>query len=204
VLQQVQNATVGNTNQLSVTIGAIQVFSEDFSGGLGDFSAVSIQSSRDWGTNSDSEDYPSNGQFAFVSAFQSGSGEPGNDWLISRAFNFNQLEDETLSFSNTFEFSDGIRGLKVKVSTDYSGGGDSTSVADASWTDVSDQANFQTESFGAFVESGDIDLSDTDFQSSSTYVAFQYESSGTDSGQTKNWLIDNVELTSSTQPPENE
>lgn len=204
LLQNVQNAEIGESNQLAVTIGAIRVFFQDFSDGLGSFSAVSLQSARDWGTNSDAEDYPSNGQYAFVSGFQGGSGEPGDDWLISRSFNFNQLEDETLSFSNTFEFSDEIRGLRVKVSTDYNGGGDSTSVANATWTDVSDQVTFQDESFGDFLDSGDIDLSATDFQSGSTYFAFQFVSSGTDSGQTKNWLIDNVELTSSTQPPEDE
>ena len=201
VLQNVRNATIGTNNQLTVTIGAIQVFFEDFSNGLGAFSAVSLQSSTGWETGRDGN--PPNAPYAVASGFQGGSGEPANDWLISPAFNFNELEEETLSFLNAFGFSDSIRGLKVKVSTDYSGGGDSTSVANATWTDVSDQVNFSDGDFN-FVESGDVDLSAAEFQSESTYIAFQFESSGTDSGQTKDWQVDNVALTSSTQPPEDE
>lgn len=201
VLQNVQNATIGSNNRLAVTIGAIRVLSEDFSSGLGTFSAVSLQSSTDWETSSDGN--PPNAPYAVASGFQGGSGEPADDWLISPAFNFNALEEETLSFLNAFGFSDSIRGLKVKVSTDYSGGGDSTSVANANWTDVSDQVTFSDGDFN-FVESGDVDLSAADFQSDSTYIAFQFESSGTDSGQTKDWQVDNIVLTSSTQPPEDE
>lgn len=195
VLQQIQNATVGNTNQLSVTIGAIQVFSEEFSDGLGPFSAVSLQSNENWGTGSEGD--PPNAPYAVVSGF--GANEPSDDWLISPACDFETLEDETLTFLNAFGFSDSIRGLNVKVSTDYAGGGDSTSVADAEWTDVSSQVTFSEGDF-EFVESGDVDLSADEFQSESTYIAFQYLSSGTDSGQVKDWQVDNVALTSSTQP----
>lgn len=199
VLQNAQNATVGSTSQLAVTIGAIRVFFEDFSNGLGAFSAVSLQSSTDWETGSQGD--PPSAPYAVASGFQGGSGVAADDWLISPAFNFNALEDETLSFLNAFGFSDSIRGLQVKVSTDYSGDGDSTSVASATWTDVSDQVTFSDGDF-EFVESGDVDLSDPDFQSESTYIAFRFLSSGTDSGQTKDWQVDNIELTSSTQPPE--
>ena len=201
VLQNVRNATIGANNQLTVTIGAIQVFFENFSNGLGAFSAVSLQSVTGWETSSQGD--PPTAPYAVASGFQGGSGEPADDWLISPAFNFNALEEETLSFLNAFGFSDSIRGLQVKVSTDYSGGGDSTSVANATWTDVSDQVTFSDGDFN-FVESGDVDLSAAEFQSDSTYIAFRFLSSGTGSGQTKDWQVDNVTLTSSTQPPEDE
>lgn len=197
VLQQAENATIGSTSQLAVTIGAIQVFFEDFSEGLGAFSDVSLQSVTTWETSSQGN--PDSAPYAVASGFQGGSGVPANDWLITPACDFEALEDETLSFLNAFGFSDTIRGLSVKVSTDYDGGGDSTSVADANWTDVSDQVTFSEGDF-EFVESGDVDLSAAEFQSESTYIAFQYESSGTDSGQAKDWQIDNVTLTSSSQP----
>lgn len=201
VLQNVQNATIGRQNRLAVTIGAIQVFFEDFSEGLAPFSAVSLQSTTGWETGSAGN--PPNAPYAVASGFQGGSGVAANDWLISPAFNFNELEDETLSFINAFGFSDTIRGLEVKVSTDYSGAGDSTSVANATWINVSDQVNFSDGDFN-FVESGDVDLSAEEFQSNSTYIAFQYLSSGTSSGNVKDWEIDNIALTSSTPPPENE
>jgi hypothetical protein len=195
VLQQVRNATVGSTNQLAVTIGAIQVFFENFSDGLAPFSAVSLQSNENWGTGSDGD--PPNAPYAVVSGFD--ANEASDDWLISPACDFETLEEETLTFLNAFGFSDSIRGLNVKVSTDYDGGGDSTSVANATWTDVSDQVTFSDGDFN-FVESGDVDLSAEAFQSESTYIAFQYLSSGTGSGQVKDWQVDNVALTSSTQP----
>lgn len=201
-LQNVQNATIGQTNRLAVTIGAIRVFLEDFSNGLGAFSAVSLQSSTGWETGSQGNPPPER-PYAVASGFQNGSGVPADNWLITPAFNFNVLEDETLSFQNAFGFSDQIRGLRVKVSADYDGGGDSTSVANATWTDVSDQVTFSDGDFN-FVGSGDVDLSAAEFQSESTYIAFQYVSSGTASGQAKDWQIDNVALTSSTQPPESE
>jgi hypothetical protein len=201
VLQRAQNATIGSENELTVTIGAIRVFFEDFAEGLGAFSAVSLESVTGWETSSQGD--PPTSPYAVASGYQDGSGVPADDWLISPAFDFNALEEETLSFLNAFGFSDSIRGLQVKVSTDYSGGGDSTSVANATWTDVSDQVTFSDGDFN-FVESGDVDLSAAEFQSDSTYIAIRYVSSGTASGQAKDWQVDNVELTSSTQPPEDE
>ncbi len=201
-LQNVQNATIGQTNRLAVTIGAIRVFFEDFSSGLGAFTPVTLQSVTTWETGSEGSPPPER-PYAVASGFQDGDGVAADDWLISPSFNFNVLEQETLSFQNAFGFSDQIRGLRVKVSTDYDGGGDSTSVASATWTDVSDQVTFSDGNFN-FVGSGDVDLSAAEFQSESTYIAFQYVSSGTASGQAKDWQIDNVALTSSTQPPEGE
>jgi len=207
-LQNVRNATIGDTNRLSVTIGAIRVFFADFSDGLQPFTAVSLQSNFGWGT-AGAGGAP-NAPVAEASGFNNGNGEPSDDWLISPAFNFNVLEDETLSFLNAKGFTDqNLRGLQVKVSTDYNGDGDSTSVANATWTDVSDQVTFAQDSqqegnFTPFIESGDVDLSADELQSDSTYIAFQYRSSGAGGSTAATWQVDNVALTSSTQPPEDE
>jgi hypothetical protein len=208
LLQQVRNATIGETGQLTVTIGAIPVFTETFEDGrLAPFTPVSLTSNTNW--EAGGPDFIDNAPFAEMSGFQGGSGNAANDWLISPPLPFDELQDESLSFLNAKGFSDSERrGLQVKVSTDYSGEGDSTSVADATWTDVSDQVTFAQDSqqdgnFTPFIESGDIDLSDARFQSGNTYIAFHYRSSGTANGETATWQVDNIELTSST-PPEDD
>jgi hypothetical protein len=201
VLQKVRNATIGSPSGLSITIGAITVLSEDFSDeSLDPFSAVSVASGNDWQTDTPPVD---NAPVAEANGF--GADEPSNDWLISQAFNFNQLEDETLSFRSAKGFDDSeIRGLQVKVSTDYDGSGNPENFT---WTDVSDQVTFpQNEdkpsgsNFTPFIDSGRIDLSGTDFQSDETYVAFHYRSSGTGGGSAANWQVDDIILRSSTPP----
>lgn len=203
VLQNVQNASIGSTERLAVTIGALQILFEDFSDGdLAPFSSESVASSNNWQIASPPVD---EAPVAEASGF--GGDEPSNDWLISPAFNFNVLEDETLSFENALGFTDNNRrGLQVKISTDYSGTGDPTN---ATWIDVSDQVTFAQESqqegnFTPFIDSGEVDLSADQFQSETTYIAFQYRSSGTGGSTSATWQLNNIVLTSSTPPPEQE
>ena len=205
VLQNVQNASIGSTNRLAVTIGALQILFEDFSDGdLAPFSSESVASSNNWQVGNPPVD---EAPVADASGFE--GDEPSNDWLISPAFNFNVLEDETLSFQNALGFEDtGLegRGLQVKVSTDYSGTGDPRN---ATWINVSDQATFAQQSqkegnFTPFIGSGEVDLSSDQFQSDSTYIAFQYRSSGTGGSTAATWQLNNIVLTSSTPPPEQE
>jgi len=200
-LQQVQNASVGSQNSLSITIGAITVLSEDFSDEeLAPFSAVSVASNENWEVGSPPVD---NAPIAVANGF--GGDEPANDWLISEAFNFNQLEDETLSFENAKGFDDGgLRGLQVKVSPNYDGESNPEN-DEFTWINVSDQVTFaqtdqQEGNFTPFIDSGDIDLSADSLQSTETYIAFQYRSSGTGPGEAAGWQVDNILLQSSTPP----
>lgn len=203
LLQKVRGATTGSPSSLSITIGAITVLSEDFSDEkLTPFSAFSVASSNNWQV-----DFPpvDNSPVAQANGFD--GDEPANDWLISEAFNFNQLQDETISFRSAKGYDDSeIRGLQVKVSTDYDGSGNPE---DFTWTDISDRVTFpQNEdkpddsNFTPFIESGEIDLSDAAFQSEGTYIAFQYRSSGTGGGAAATWQIDDIILRSSTPPSE--
>ena len=202
-LQQVQNATIGSQNSLSITIGAITVLSEDFSDEeLAPFSAVSVASNENWELGNPPVD---NAPLAVANGF--GGNEPANDWLISPAFNFTQLQDESLSFDNSKGFDDsGLRGLQVKVSPDYDGESNPES-EEFTWIDVSDQVTFaqtdqQEGNFTPFSASGDIDLSADSLQSDETYIAFQYRSSGTGPGEAAAWQVDNILLRSSTPPEE--
>jgi len=205
VLQQAQNASIGSQSTLAITIGAITVLSEDFSDEeLVPFTAVSVASGNDWQVSNPPVD---NAPVAEASGF--GGDEPSNDWLISPAFDFNQLEDETLSFLNAKGFTDtGLRGLQVKVSPDYDGESNPES-DEFTWFNVSDQVTFAQESqqegnFTPFIASGEIDLTGDSLQSAETYIAFQYRSSGTGGSSSATWQIDDVTLQSSTPPPEDD
>jgi len=197
VLQQVQNASVGETDRLTVTIGAIQVFTQDFSGEqIAPMTVFDVTDGNGWQIGTADV---SNSPFAAANAF--GGPEPSNSWLITPAFDFSVLEGETLSFINAKNFDDGgeDQPLQVKVSTDYDGSGNPE---DATWTDVTDRVENFSQGDYNFVQSGDIDLSDSEFQEEEVYIAFRYQSSGTGGGSSEEQQIDNIELTSTTPPPE--
>lgn len=152
----------------------------------------SVASNNDWQPGNPPAD---NAPVAEANGF--GGNEPANDWLITPALDFSSFEVETLTFLSAKGFDDSeIRGLQVKVSTDYSGSGDPTN---ATWVDVSDRVRFARDSdkpdgssFTPFINSGQVDLSDTQFQDAEVYVAFQYRSSGTGAGSAAQWQVDNI------------
>ena len=179
-------ATVGESGVSTVSILDNDLLWADFSDDeLPPMMAYSVSSNNDWGTSS--EGGADNVPYAVANGFQANA--PSNDWLISPALNFNSVEGETLTFLNAKGFDDsGRRGLQVKVSTDYSGSGDPTN---ATWTDVSDQVTFSEGDF-SFVESGEVDLSASQFQADAVYIAFQYQSSGPFNAAT--WEVDNIQV----------
>lgn len=187
VFQNVTNASVGGTNQLTVAIGAIEIFFKDFEdGSLGPMSVFNVTSGNGWGVGSFE-----NNSYALANAF--GGSEASNSWLISPAINFNDFEGETLTFRNKKRFDDGgdVPPLQVKVSTDYDGSGNPENFT---WTDITDRVqNLAAEGEG-FVASGEIDLSDAQFQADEVYVAFQYQSSGTGPGTSEEQQVDDVRV----------
>jgi hypothetical protein len=191
VLQSLQNATVGSQDRFTVKIGAIQILFVDFSDDtLDPMTAFSVASNENWGTGSFSGEPLS--PYAEANGFD--ANEPSNDWLIAPAINFNDYDGETLTFQNAKNFDDaGLdRGLQVKISTDYDGTGNPE---DFTWTDVSDRVqNYSTGGY-EFVSSGEVDLSDTQFQGDAVYIAFQYETSGTGGGSTELWRVDDITVT---------
>jgi hypothetical protein len=179
---------------LGIQAGDVQSFETVLSvnfddGTLPPMTAVSIASNNDWQTAT-----PPVESSPLAQANGFGGNEPANDWLITPALDFSALTVETLSFISIKGFNDtGRRGLQVKVSTDYDGGGDSTSVANATWVDVSDRVTFADNGGGGFSDptpSGQVDLSDMQFQDGDVYVAFQYRSSGTSNAA--QWQVDNI------------
>jgi len=191
VLQSVQNATVGSQDRVTVKIGAIQILFVDFSDdALAPMSAVSVASNEEWGIGSFGNEPLS--PYAEMNGFD--ADEPSDDWLIAPAINFNAYEGETLTFQNAKNFDDtGLdSGLSVLVSTDYDGSGDPQNFT---WTEVSDRVETYSTGGYEFVSSGEVDLSDAQFQADAVYIAFQYESSGTGPGSTELWRVDNITVT---------
>jgi hypothetical protein len=178
---------------LGLQTGDVQSFETVLSvtfddGTLSPMTAYSVASNNDWQS---AEPPVDSAPLAEANGF--GGDEPANDWLISPALDFSALTLETLTFVTIKGFNDsGRRGLQVKVSTDYSGTGDPTN---ATWVDVSDRVTFADNGGGGFSDptpSGQLDLSDAQFQDGDVYVAFQYRSSGTsDAAQ---WQVDNIEV----------
>jgi len=150
---------------------------------LSPMTAFSVASNQDWETSD--ADGASNAPVAEANGF--GGTEPANDWLITPAVNFDDLEEEALRFLNAKDFDDAERrGLQVKVSTDYDG---SSNPENFTWTDISDRVNFSSGD-DTFVDSGRVDLSDFDGQE--VYIAFQYRSSGTGPDGAAQWRVDNI------------
>jgi hypothetical protein len=178
---------------LGLQTGDVQSFETVLSvafddGTLSPMTTFSVASNNDWEATSPPVD---SAPLAEASGF--GGNEPANDWLITPALDFSNLSVETLTFLSYKGFDDSERrGLQVKVSTDYSGSGDPTN---ATWVDVSSRVTFADNGGSGFSDptsSGQVDLSDMQFQDSDVYVAFQYRSSGTSSGNAATWQIDNI------------
>jgi hypothetical protein len=188
VLQNVQGgAAIGESNQLTVAIGAIEIFAEDFSDEeLSPMTAVNVTNGNGWGVGSFEGNF-----YAVANGF--GGSEPANTWLVTPALNFNDFEDETLTFRNANNFDDGgiDQPLEVKVSTDYDGSGNPENFT---WTDITDRVENFSQGGYEYVPSGEIDLSDSEFQGDEVYVAFQYRSSGTGGSTSEEWQVDDVRV----------
>ncbi len=187
VFQNVTNASVGATNRLTIAIGAIEIFFKDFQQeNLSPMSVFNVTSGNGWGLGSNDGNF-----YAGANAF--GGSETSNSWLITPALNFNNFEDETLTFRNAKNFDDGglEQPLQVKVSTNYDGSGNPDNFE---WTEVTNRVQNFSEGGYNYVPSGEIDLSDTQFQAEEVYVAFQYRSSGTGGGSSEAQQVDDVRV----------
>lgn len=197
-LQNVNQAVVGNAIfEVNISAeGTVELFTEDFSNDdLGGFEFVDVAGAENWETSSAGG--ADNAPYAAANAFQgaASSNEPSDDWLITPGLNFESFQSITLSFLNATQFEDGglEQALSVLVSTDYTPGTDPTQ---STWIDVTDRATYDQDTGEyIFTESGPVDLSDSEFVSASTHVAFRYQSSGTGAGDSEGWEIDNIVIT---------
>ncbi|MFM1919785.1 MAG: putative exported protein Endonuclease/Exonuclease/phosphatase domain, partial [Candidatus Hydrogenedentota bacterium] len=121
--------------------------------------------------------------FARVNGF--GADTASDDWLFTPALDLTGVTDPVVTFRSAYNF-DGPA-LELLVSTDFDPQTD-TDPTTATWTPLS----FTLPSAGnfAFADSGEVDLSG--HVSASTYLAWRYTSTGTGSGQSRVWELDDI------------
>lgn len=187
-LQNLQGAQRGNNDQLILALGSITLFEEDFSDDEFDpLTVYDVASNASWEIGS----FGGEPRSPYAEANGYGANEPSNDWLITPALDFSETSGQTLSFASAKNFDDGgvEQGLLVKISTDYDG---ESNPEDFTWTDITDRAEAYSDGDYEFVASGTLDIGDSEFQSDSVYIAFQYISSGTGGGSTELWQVDDI------------
>jgi hypothetical protein len=157
-------ATSGS--ELGIVGAGAVIYFEDFEADLGEFTAISAASDRDWRHST----YGGNG-FAEMNGY--GADTASDDWLISPAIDLTDAVDPMLSFSTARNF-DGPP-LTILISTDYDG----LNPATATWTEITGATLSETSY--AIVASGDLDLSA--YVGESIHIAFQYTSNGGGPGE---------------------
>jgi len=113
-----------------------------------------------------------------------------DDWLISPAMDFSAYSSIILNFDTWTQYADdGISDpeVRMKYSLDYPGSGNPESYT---WTELS--YNFPAENSQTWMSSGDVDLSA--ISGTDVYIAFQYTSSGTGTGSSALWKVDNISV----------
>jgi hypothetical protein len=139
------------------------IFFESFNDTLGSFTAYSVTGAQVWAPA-----VYSGTTYANMTGFSGGSYNANEDWLISKAINFDTYNSETLSFESATKY--GIAtdtSLKVFYSTNYTGTGDPTT---AIWTRLNN-IPLSTGNF-TWVKTGNIDLSG--IAGSNVFIAFKY------------------------------
>ncbi len=154
----------------------IIIESEDFEDGtLGNWTAYSVKSNRDW------HNYTYSGEkFARMSGYNADEGS--DDWLISPELDFTYYSELYLMFRNAQNYSG--KDMTVKISRDYEDG----NPYQATWETLD-----YNKSSGGFVwvNSGNVNISDYSGYSS-VYIAFHYLSDSPSSSDTKTWEVDDI------------
>ena len=119
----------------------------------------------------------------------SGGNVANEDWFISPSFNLTTYSFPLFSFWSRTAFNG--PGLKLMVSTNYSGSGAPSA---ATWTDLN--AQFPGASSDVWTQTAGIDLSA--YKSARVYLAFVYTSTTTGAAR---WTLDDIALTNSTTAP---
>lgn len=154
-------------------------YSENFDEDLGNCYVFSVSGPTKLWNHATFDD---NG-YAQMNGFNSGDIE--EDWLILPGINFDDYENETMSFDTWWRFGedDDENYLKLFYSSDYPGTGDPSAFA---WSELSFNQPTEEQTWGP---SGDIDLSG--ISGELVYIGFKYRYVA---GQYKWWQVDNVSI----------
>ncbi|WP_319381033.1 alkaline phosphatase PhoX [Thiomicrorhabdus sp.] len=139
------------------------------------FSAVSVESNKDWLFSGD-DTY---GYSANMNGY--GADKASEDWLVSKEVDLSAVTGAKLNLDTKVEYTGPA--LNIMVSEDYT-----NNVSTATWTDVT--ANATLASGSDWTNSGNIDLSA--FDGKKITVAVKYTSTGTGGGDAASWSVANV------------
>jgi len=157
-----------------------EILGEDFETNIfGSWDTVDVASDKKWAVVNFGGAYQTT-YFAQMNGFQ--EDVPSNDWLISPSINLNNFDNEVMAFHTAWKFGATDTELKLKYSTNYTGG-DPTP---ASWTEITFN---KASAADIWLSSGNIDLSG--ITGANVHIAFQYLSDG---GQ-RRWSVDEIEIT---------
>jgi hypothetical protein len=156
------------------------IFSEAFSGTLGNFTSVSVVGNQLWAGTS---------YGATMAGFANSVSNANEDWLISPAINLTGKTSAVLSFMHTINkglVANMMTNHTLWVSTNYTSGDPSL----ATWTSVT-IPTYPTGSDWTFVNSGNIALPSSVLGNSNCRIAFKYLCSTTESST---WEIKTLKI----------
>lgn len=171
-----------STNATTMPMPAITAlpYTETFDDDLGDCYVYSVSGPTKYWNHGTHED---NG-YAQINGFNSGDLEI--DWLIVPGINFNEYENEVMTFDTWWRYGedDADNYLKLFYSADYPGTGDPSSYT---WTELS---FIQPDEEQTWTSSGNVNLSG--ISGDMVYLGFKYRY---ESGKYKWWQVDNISIT---------
>jgi DNA/RNA endonuclease YhcR with UshA esterase domain len=147
--------------------GGDNIFSESFSSTLGSFTAHNINGPKNW------EWASFDGGCAYINGYDGSANTTNEDWLVSPSIDLSEHANSLLSIRHAANYVNGQWDfLQVMISSDYDGTSNPTT--QGTWVEIS-IPNLPPGNNWTFVESGDIDISEFDGQSS-MYIALRYRS----------------------------
>lgn len=155
----------------------VTIFSEDFSGGIANWTPVSVTGSQVWTTTTFGNPGPS----AIMNGF-AGSSNVNEDWLVSKPIALTGYNTYSLSFETDGRYTGNP--LEVYVTDNYTG-----NTATTNWTKLNATIDTDLTKFSPFVSSGSIDVSS--FSGKNLVIAFKYTSTATNS---TTWELDNIKI----------
>ncbi|HKK12717.1 MAG TPA: DUF5689 domain-containing protein [Flavobacteriaceae bacterium] len=153
------------------------IFQDDFSGGIGAFTAYSVTGAQGWQQTSFGNPGPS----AQMNGY-SGGPVTNEDWLITPAIDLSGVSNTILFFDTVKRYAG--PDLEVYMSTDYAGGNPNTS---GTWTLLSPALDSNINSWDSWTNSGNVDVSSADGQT--LFIGFKYTST---SSAASTYELDNV------------
>ncbi|GAB4329395.1 MAG: hypothetical protein Kow00127_21780 [Bacteroidales bacterium] len=173
------DGTAPSASATTANVTVVTIEYENFDESWGNWTTISVTGDQVW--DRDNTFGINNTPCASMSGY-SGQTYENEDWLISPAMNFDEYENEKITFYNANNYSG--PDMEFLVSEDWDGVSDPNT---ANWTSLN---YIMSPGSWTWTLSGEIDLSG--FNGNTVYVAFKYTST---SSSAKTWEVDEIMIT---------